>query len=277
MSDDLTRRIRRNFGFEWTAYARFGWDDPDYTIERERPVFHLKSMFSPEDLAGTLVLDAGCGNGRYAYWAARCGARVIGLDLSDAARVAAANTREVPQIRIVQGDIFNPPFAAGTFDAVFSIGSLMCTGDAPRAFASLARVLKPGGQISVHVYGKGNVLYEAVNRVIRARTTRMSVEELQRFTARAYRARRWLQRLGLIQAVGKVVRLDSHPHCIFDWYAAPAATHHTYREVERWFREAGIEIVATREVAASRLARLRHALIGGPGTVTVRGRKRIVG
>ena len=272
--DALTQRIQRNFGFEWTAYARFGWDDPEYTIEREREVFHLKSMMTANDLTGRLVLDAGCGNGRYTHWAAAHGARVIAIDVSDAVRAAAANTRDLPNVQVVQADLFNLPFAGATFDVIFSIGTLMCTGDARKAFAGLAGALKPGGLISIHLYGKGNVFYECVDRVIRQRTTRMALPELQRFTARAYRVRGWLHRLGLINSVGKIVRLDSHPHCVFDWYAAPAATHHTYAEVKEWFAERGLDVETTREQTLSRLGRMRRSLVGGPGTVTIRGRAR---
>ena len=268
----LTQHVMRNFGFEWNQYARFGWDDPDYDIEREQRVFHLKSQLAPEDLVDRLVLDAGCGNGRYSHWAAKCGGRVIGVDVSEAVEPAARNTADLPNVQIVQADLFNLPFADGTFDAVFSIGVLMQTGDARRAFRSLVSVLGPDGNLAVHVYGKGNAFYEAIDRVLRMWTTRMSLDSLQRFTARAYRLRGWLQRLGLIGIVGKLVRLDSHPHCIFDWYAAPVASHHTYPEVKRWFAECGLEVQRTRETPLSWPRRARQALVGGPGTVSVLGR-----
>jgi SAM-dependent methyltransferase len=268
----LTQHVMRNFGFEWKEYARFGWDDPDYDIGREQRVFHLKSQLTPDDLEGRLVLDAGCGNGRYAHWAAKCGGRVIGVDVSEAVEPAAQNTADLPNVQIVQADLFNLPFAEGTFDAVFSIGVLMQTGDARRAFRSLVRVLRPDGNLAVHVYGKGNVFYEAIDRVLRMWTTRMSLASLQRFTARAYRLRGGLLRVGLIRIVGKIVRLDAHPHCIFDWYAAPVATHHSYSEVKGWFAENGLEVKRTRETPLSWAGRARQALLGGPGTVSVLGR-----
>jgi hypothetical protein len=42
--------------------------------------------------------------------------------------------------------------------------------------------------------------------------------------------------LGLINAF---FRLEPYEQCIYDWYQAPMATHHTYEEVEQWFREVG--------------------------------------
>ena len=269
---DLKRSTIETFGFEWTEYARFGWDDPVYDAQRERAVFLRKSLLREDDLRGKLVLDAGSGNGRYSAWAARLGGRVFAVDLGDGVDPAAANTRDQDAIQVVQADIFALPLEPGTFDVVFSIGVLMHTGDARRAVESLAGVLASGGSLSVHVYGRGNAVYEAVDRALRARTTLRSIPELLRFTGRLYRLRRWLERLGLAGVIGRFVRLDPHPHCIFDWYAAPVATHHTYPEVLRWFGEMGLRVVATNQPSApSRLRRALRPVVGAAATVTVRG------
>jgi SAM-dependent methyltransferase/uncharacterized protein YbaR (Trm112 family) len=263
----------RNFGFEWIEYARFGWDDPVYNIAYEEAVFRRKALLEPAELEGRLVLDAGCGNGRYSYWAASYGARVIGVDLGDGVESAAANTRDLPEVQIVQGDIFRLPFAGRTFDAAFSIGVLMHTGDAKRATASLAGLVRPGGSLTVHLYGKGNIVYEAVDWTLRKWTTRMSVERLQRLTRRLYRSRQALERVGIANFAHRFVHLGPHPHIIFDWYAAPVATHHTYPEVLGWFAEMGLPVVRTSaEQGISRGRRMLRRLGGGAPVVTVRGK-----
>lgn len=271
--DSVEQDNIRNFGFEWTAYARFGWDDPVYNIEREESIFRRKTLLGPDDLQGKLVLDAGCGNGRYSYWAARYGGRVVGVDLGDGVDSAARNTAGM-DVQIVQGDIFALPFADASFDVEFAIGVLMHTGDPLRATACLASKLRPGGSSSIHVYGRGNVIYELVDRALRRRTTRMSLRELQRLTDRLFRLRRILEAARLARAVSRFVRIDPHPHCIFDWYAAPVATHHTYREVCGWLRENGLDLVETKEslwTSQPLLKRLLRPLVGPPITVTVRG------
>ena len=74
---------------------------------------------------GLAVLECGCGMGRHAVIASHFGARaVIGLDLGDAVEAAFENTRHVPGISIVQGDIYFPPFGNGAFDAAYSLGVL---------------------------------------------------------------------------------------------------------------------------------------------------------
>ncbi len=241
----LKERTICNFGFEWVTYKRFGWDDPVFNIEREEVVFRAKSQFGPEDLAGQLVLDAGCGNGRYSYWASRFGAEVVAVDLGDGVESAYENLKGL-KVHVVQGDLLRLPFRPGVFDGIFSIGVLMHTGDAKRASESLLDHLKPDGRITVHVYGRGNVVYETVDRLIRLVTTRLSVKSLMTFT-------RWMQRLasrfdraGLLHAVNCVMRLDTHPHCIFDWYGAPIATHHTCEEVKGWLEAKGCRVLGER-------------------------------
>lgn len=271
---ELKQHIIQKFGFEWLEYARFGWDDPFYNIQHEESEFRFKSLLVPEDIHGKLVLDAGSGNGRYTYWAAQYGGQVIGMDLGDGVESASQNTADLPNVSIVQGDIFNLPFENGCFDIIFSIGVLMLTGNARKATSSLAGKLKPGGSLTVHVYGKGNPIYEFVDFTIRNKTTRMSISDLQEFTRRAYALRRMFERIRLANMVSLFVRLDSHPHCIFDWYAAPIATHHTYDEVKKWITDLGLRIVETNEAPVtpkSSIKRLLRPILRVPTSVTVRG------
>ncbi len=278
---DVKRRTSESFGFEWTEYGRFGWDDPVFDQARERRVFLRKTISKEEDFAGRLVLDAGCGNGRYSYWAARFGATVVGMDLSSAVDSAYANTGGL-DVNIVQGDIFHPPFPGGTFDAVFAIGVLMHTGDARRATRSLARFLRPGGTLTVNVYGKGNPLYELNDRLLRRFTTRMDLDSLGRFTDRMAVVADFCARHHLLNIVNAFVRLESHPHCIFDWYSAPVATHHVDGEVVSWFRERDLKVLAVESGRPDSLNRFVGRLLGatafrGGSSVRVQGRKPVVG
>jgi SAM-dependent methyltransferase/uncharacterized protein YbaR (Trm112 family) len=268
----LKRHTIRNFGFEWLEYARFGWDDPVHNIGYEEALFRRKALLERDEIRGKLVLDAGCGNGRYTHWAAQYGARVVGVDLGDGVESAAANTREQANVQIVQGDIFRLPFAAGTFDAIFSIGVLMHTGNAKRATATLARLVRPGGTVTVHLYGKGNVIYEAVDWSLRQWTTRLSIERLQGVTRKFFGARKALERVHLDGLANRFIRIGAHPHIIFDWYAAPIATHHTYPEVLAWFAEMQVPVVRTNDSPSAPLGRrLLRPLLGAPGVVTVKG------
>ena len=95
------------------------------------------------------VLDYGCGDGHFSLMLARMGARVSGIDISPhliaQARASAAKmglNGGAPQF--VAGDAHQTPFEAGTFDYVVGNGALHHL-DLDKAFAEIARVLKPGG------------------------------------------------------------------------------------------------------------------------------------
>jgi len=64
-----------SFGFQWHRYQKTQLDHDDV---READLnFRMKTALRPEDLKGKLVLDVGCGMGRFAEVATAWGARVV--------------------------------------------------------------------------------------------------------------------------------------------------------------------------------------------------------
>ena len=58
-------RTRDSFGYEWTKlYPEHGHSTPEWQAERDIFLEYTRSV--PSDFKGRLVLDGGCGNGRYA-------------------------------------------------------------------------------------------------------------------------------------------------------------------------------------------------------------------
>lgn len=83
-----------NFGFEWTKHAQTQLDrESDRSSETK---FCDSLEISPEKISEKLVLDAGCGMGRFAEVASRYGARVVGVDLSRAVESAHRNLGDRP-------------------------------------------------------------------------------------------------------------------------------------------------------------------------------------
>ena len=104
------------------------------------------SPLLPNDFIGQLVLDAGCGYGRYAFFAGRYGAEVVAFDRSsDAIAAAAANTAGLQRVHLVQGDIEHPPFREEMFDLTYCFGVLHHLQDPGEAFRILGRSLRSGG------------------------------------------------------------------------------------------------------------------------------------
>lgn len=137
-----------SFGFEWR------WDDnPRTEADLKRRVLE-RCQIDEDFFKDKLVLDAGCGAGAQTQFMARYGARVIGLDLSDAVESAYKNNYKNPNVLIIQGDIANPPFKNETFDFVYSEGVLHHTVNPMRSFRVLAKLVKKGGQVACGFYTK---------------------------------------------------------------------------------------------------------------------------
>jgi 2-polyprenyl-3-methyl-5-hydroxy-6-metoxy-1,4-benzoquinol methylase/uncharacterized protein YbaR (Trm112 family) len=139
-----------SFGFQWNRFSRVQLDSYNGTTFSEDR-FRLITGWTPSDLAGRLVLDAGCGAGRFSEVALKYGAQLVAFDLSEA--VDASQTNLVPaEPLICQASIYELPFAPASFDYVYCIGVVQHTPDPVASVRALARMVKPGGQIGLWIY-----------------------------------------------------------------------------------------------------------------------------
>jgi SAM-dependent methyltransferase len=101
---------------------------------------------------GTRVLDVGCGTGSLTRAAARRAApgAVVGADLSAAmVDVARARAAGLDNVTFERADAQVHPFPDAGFDVVLSRTGASFFGDAPAAFANLARATAPGGRLAL--------------------------------------------------------------------------------------------------------------------------------
>jgi 2-polyprenyl-3-methyl-5-hydroxy-6-metoxy-1,4-benzoquinol methylase len=255
-----------SFGWQWRRYSRTQLDTTGSISDED---FRKRTGIAPDELRGKLVLDVGCGMGRFAEVAARWGARVVGVDLSDSCEVAAENLAEREFVAL-QADAMNLPFAPETFDFIYSIGVLHHTPDCEGSFKRLPKYLKPGGTIAVWLYSGYNKWYR-FSDLYRKFTRRMSPRRLHSILKLAvpcfYSLDRIMRAIPVIgrRVAGLVhyvfpVNLNPNPEIrlldTFDWYSPEYQSKHTYEEVFRWCESCGLE-----------------ALTVGELTLSVRGRK----
>jgi SAM-dependent methyltransferase len=232
-----------SFGFEWQRHRRTQLDvEQDGESER---TFREKTGFTPEAIRDRLVLDVGCGMGRFAEVASRWGASVVAADLSLAVESARANLADRPNVAVVQADCFALPFPVETFDVIYSLGVLHHTPDCAAAFRGLVPLLKPGGTIAIWVYGHMGY-WGAVASVYRRVTTRIPHPVLHALCHVAVPLY-YVHRVPLLGAVTRTVLPTSmHPRAAwrvldtFDWYSPRYQSMHTCEEVRGWFAGVGV-------------------------------------
>lgn len=185
---------------------------------------------------GTSYLDLGCGGGTAARRAAQKGARVSGLDASEALlRVA---KRNVPSGDFRHGDIEDLPFADDSFDVVTASNSIQFVEDKPRALREIRRVLAPGGRFAIGMWCEpdrcdmGNV-FKALAETLSAPPSHEP----------SLSARENL--IGLLESNGFRVVREEEVQCVFDWASL--------EECWRGIGSAGMMVGAARQVGEETL------------------------
>lgn len=230
-----------SFGRQWTTYE-VAHDEED------RNTFVAKTGFQLEELTGKLVLDAGCGGGRYSKIVAETGGIVVGADHTQAVDKASELCHlHRENTDFVQADLKHLPFPEEFFDFVFSIGVMHHDVDTKSVFGAVAKMVKPGGRYAVWLYRKNQWWQEWLNDFVRKRTVKMNSEKLERWCKLG-------ATLGGIpfanKTLNKILNFSSHPNrenriCdTFDWYAPKYQHHHAEAELVAWFEEAGFEEIA---------------------------------
>jgi len=128
--------------------ARRSWSQPEPTWGIfDAPQSQVPML--PADLAGVDVLELGCGTGYVSAWAARAGARPVGLDNS--ARQLATARRMQHEFGLffplVQADAERIPLADAAFDLVISEYGASIWCDPYRWVPEAARLSRPGGRL----------------------------------------------------------------------------------------------------------------------------------
>ena len=245
-----------SFGFQWNLHARTQLDS-----HSGLPISHDRlwtAIGGKTDLHGQRVLEAGSGAGRFTEVLAASGADLVTFDYSSAVDANARNQAPSPRLHFFQGDIFNIPLVEASFDKVVCLGVVQHTPDPQAAFRSLAKYVRPGGQLVIDAYTRNFAALLQWKYLLRPITRRMRKESLYRLIevvtpplvplARILRS--VAGRLG-----ARLVPIVEYSHLglsrelnvqwaildTFDMYS-PAHDHpQSLESVTRWFQESGFE------------------------------------
>lgn len=146
----LSENYADSFGLQWNRFAKTQLDSAVGT-NRSRDRFIRETLWNENQLGGKLVLDAGCGSGRFSEIALELGARLIAIDYSSAVDATSENLYS-EDLLIVQGDLANLPIPSESLDFVYCIGVLQHTKNPEKIVTELLRCLKTGGEITLTFY-----------------------------------------------------------------------------------------------------------------------------
>jgi len=127
--------------------------------------YWLRANHQPSEHAKLHFLDLGCGAGPNMVWLAEKGIRVSGIDISPTALGLAK--RNLARLglsgRLDLGSITELPYPDSSFDGVVEACVLqhLDRADRLRAFAEVARVLKPGGVFAGYLLSQSHSLFKA--------------------------------------------------------------------------------------------------------------------
>ena len=134
----------------WTKHGGPAWVDNNELFESVYGPFNEAAADALEPLAGTVVLDVGCGPGSLSGVIAGRGGEAVGVDISDTMVAGARDL--VPAARFEVADAQTDDLGAlgpeGGFDAVTSRFGVMFFDDPVAAFENIRRAVRSSGRMA---------------------------------------------------------------------------------------------------------------------------------
>src|SRR6185503_10995881 len=223
-------RTKKSFELEW---GLFNYDeDKTWELKGEELLvrFLKETDETKESLKGKLIFDAGCGNGQLNQYIARCGATVVGMDLSKSVERANANNKEVNAF-FLQGDVQFPPLRFENFDIVHSSGVLICTNNSELTFSKIEPCVRKQGKLSVWLYHpRKNFIHNTFN-FLRRFTSRLPIK---------FQYYLYLFTLFPVSYIIKKIKGNKQNAremmiAIMDWFSPEFRLEHTHEEASSWF------------------------------------------
>jgi SAM-dependent methyltransferase len=248
----------RSFGFQWTIHQKTQLDSYIGMAISKNRLF--KATGWPECLHGQRILEAGSGAGRFTECLIETGAEVFSFDFSVAVDSNSRNNGKSSSLHLFQADLRNIPLPSGSFDKILCLGVLQHTPDPGASFLSLARMVRPGGELVIDIYRKNFLSLLQWKYVLRPVTKGIRRDTLYKVISRGVPLLLPLARL--LRKVGgrfgaRLLPIVEYSHLglsaehnqqwaildTFDMYSPMYDLPQTSATIVRWFQEAGFQDV----------------------------------
>ncbi|TBR18729.1 methyltransferase domain-containing protein [bacterium] len=239
----------------WDAHAKQDYKGRVHEFENKFQVFAKLPGRAGDYFKDKVVLDAGCGQGRFSYLASSLGAKhVICADYSqEALKQAIQSTGNPDNCSFIRADIMQLPLKR-EFDFIFSMGVLHHTPSTKESYFSIARLLKDGGYVSVYVYGKFTL--PLITWPLRIFTLCMPKERILRICDACGLSYDPLKTpvIPIKKVFGSLGRLDflGLSRLTYEGLTTPYLWEHNLKELMGWFKDSGVEVIShTNIISAS--------------------------
>ena len=138
-----------SFGLQWNNFSKTQFDTR--AINRSQMRFENETGWTDESIKGKIVLDAGCGSGRFSDVVIAKEAKLIAVDYSNAVD-AAKNNLKTGNLCILQADLAQLPLEDCGIDYIYCIGVLQHTKNPRGIVSELLRCLRIGGEVTFTFY-----------------------------------------------------------------------------------------------------------------------------
>ena len=153
-TEDLPEHVRRNRAV-WDKWASEYVGPGEAAWASQNPTWGIWGVpesdltMLPEDLAGKDAIELGCGTAYVSAWLARRGARVVGIDNSDAQLATARRLQHQHGLDflLIHGNAEEIPYPDASFDFAISEYGACLWADPQDWVPEAARLLRPGGRL----------------------------------------------------------------------------------------------------------------------------------
>ena len=177
-------QTQETFSEKWSQFEQGEKKEEVYSFQKEW-FLELYGFDSEENLKQFLsskntIIDTGCGLGYKAAWFAELAphALVIGVDISEAAKIAANNYKHLTNLYFYQADIANTGIKENRIDFTVCDQVIMHTEDPETTFAHLTSITSKEGVFACYVYRKKALPRELLDDYFRSATHNIPNEQL---------------------------------------------------------------------------------------------------
>jgi len=162
VDEDFEKKISGLFSDVWVGFSDKVYFEEALSFTRER--FKRNNVNADDYFKNKVVVDAGCGSGKYSATLASLGAKkVIGIDIGEKGlEFANKQKQKHPRGNIIEYkncSLIDIKLDDSSVDMVWSNGVIHHTKDYEKCLSEFARIIKPDGNLYLYVEGEEG-LYE---------------------------------------------------------------------------------------------------------------------